>query len=253
MIGGEVMQVSEPEAQLLIVEDEPAILEGLVTLFEGQGFAVDTASDGLLALEKIAGGRYDLVLLDIMLPGMEGLEVLDRVRSQGDVTPVLMLTARGAEEDVVAGLERGADDYVTKPFGVHELVARVRGLLRRRARADENRGARHFQVAGCRFDLDQLLVSWGAGEIELTSREGLLLEFLVAHRHRPVERSELLVEVWGYRDGSVQTRTVDVHVGQLRSKLRALPADELIATVRGRGYRFVGDVQPASGDVEPVP
>lgn len=241
MIGAEAHAMAV-EAHLLIVEDEAAILEGLVTLFEGQGFAVDTAADGLLALEKIAGGRYDLVLLDIMLPGMEGLEVLERVRSQGDVTPVLLLTARGAEEDVVAGLERGADDYVTKPFGIHELVARVRGLLRRRVRTDDNRGARQFQVAGCLFDLDQLRITWPAGELELTSREGLLLEFLVAHRHRPAERSELLVEVWGYRDGSVQTRTVDVHVGQLRAKLRVLDAGDLISTIRGRGYQFVGDV-----------
>jgi two-component system response regulator RegX3 len=243
MMSTAVAQAPSPMTRVLLVEDEPSILEGLVTLFEGQGFAVDTAADGLVALEKIAGGGYDCVLLDIMLPGMEGLEVLARVRAQGDVTPILMLTARGAEEDVVAGLERGADDYVTKPFGVHELVARVRGLLRRKSRPAENRGARHFIVAGCAFDLDQLSVTWVGGDIALTAREALLLEFLVAHRHRPVERGELLVEVWGYRDGSVQTRTVDVHVGQLRAKLRALPIeDELIETVRGRGYRFTAEV-----------
>lgn len=233
------------QGRLLLVEDEAPILEGLTVLFEGQGFSVDTASDGLLALEKIAGGRYDLVVLDIMLPGMEGLEVLERIRTQGDDTLVLLLTARGAEDDVVAGLERGADDYVTKPFGVHELVARVKGLLRRRGRPDMNGVARRFTVAGCRYDLDGLSITWPAGELRLTSREALLLEYLVAHRHRPVERAELLVNVWGYRDGSLQTRTVDVHVMQLRHKLRALPdGDELITTVRGRGYRFAGEPLP---------
>jgi two-component system response regulator RegX3 len=247
MIAAMTTTSAATEGRLLLVEDETAILEGLVELFEGQGFAVDTAQDGLVALEKIAGGRYDLVVLDIMLPGMEGLEVLDRVRAHGDVTPILMLTARGAEEDVVAGLERGADDYVTKPFGVHELVARVKGLLRRKPATKETAPARHFSSGECLFDLDALVVRCSGGELQLTSREGLLLEYLVTHRHRPVERSELLVHVWGYRDGSVQTRTVDVHVGQLRQKLRRLPGGEsMIETVRGRGYRFAADVEPGS-------
>jgi DNA-binding response OmpR family regulator len=238
--------MSETRAQrLLVVEDEVAIQEGLLELFLGQGFEVQTCGDGLEALEKIAETRFDLVLLDIMLPGMEGLEVLERVRGHGDQTPILLLTARGAEEDIVAGLERGADDYVTKPFGVHELVARVKGLLRRRSDwTTDEAPAKRFSAGDLSFDLDQLVVAHPAGElVKLTAREASLLEFLVSHRHRPVGRDELLVEVWGYRDGSVQTRTVDVHVAQLRAKLKALPDGErVIETVRGRGYQLGVDI-----------
>jgi two-component system response regulator RegX3 len=229
-----------PAPRLLIVEDEAPIREGLVTLFDAQGFEVQSVGDGLAAIEVAAGGGFDAVLLDIMLPGMDGLAVLRHLRSRSDTVAVLLLTAKGAEDDVVRGLEAGADDYVTKPFGIHELVARVRGLLRRVKVAATKEAPRRFDVGEATIDLDGLLVTRRGAEVRLTAREGSLLGFLAERRHRPVARDELLVEVWGYRDGSIQTRTVDVHMQQLRAKLKTVGGDAWLETVRGRGYRFVG-------------
>lgn len=226
--------------RLLIVEDEAPIREGLVTLFEAQGFDVVSVGDGLAAVEAAAHGGFDAVLLDIMLPGMDGLSVLRHLRSRSDSVAVLLLTAKGAELDVVRGLEAGADDYVTKPFGIHELVARVRGLLRRARVAATAETPRRVIVDDSTIDLDALTIVRGAASVKLTAREGALLTFLLDRKHRPVARDELLVEVWGYRDGSIQTRTVDVHVQQLRARLALVGGEAWIETVRGRGYRFVG-------------
>lgn len=232
-------------ARLLVVEDEATIRDGLVALFESQGFLVDAVGDGLSALERSAASEYDLVLLDLMIPGLPGLDVLTRLRARGLAVPVLVLTAKGAEEDVVAGIERGADDYVVKPFGIHELVARAKGLLRRRTREST---PRRIQIGAALLDLDALnvtflTVSGSRGALALTAREASLLDYLLARRHRAVTREELLVDVWGYSDGTIQTRTVDVHVLQLRKRLREVPGGDVwIGTVRGRGYRFEGDV-----------
>jgi len=223
--------------RVLLVEDEIPILEGLLELFRARGFAPEGVADGAEALERLARGGFDLVVLDLMLPGLDGLTVLRRARARGDETPVLILTARGAEEDVVAGLEAGADDYVTKPFGIRELVARARGLLRRPGVGPQ--GPRRVRIGAATVDLDALEVTWSGGALRLTSREGRLLDYLIARRGKAVSREELLVDVWGYHDGTVRTRTVDVHMQQLRAKLRPVPdAEAWIATVRGRGYRF---------------
>jgi two-component system response regulator RegX3 len=220
----------------LIVEDEAAIRHGLIELLRSQGLALDLAADGHEAQIKLSTGRYDLVLLDWMLPGVDGLTLLQQLRGRGDLTPVLMLTARGAEADIVAGIDAGADDYVTKPFGIRELVARVRGLLRR-ARPPAAQSV--FRIGEASVDLARLLVTWPLGQIELSAREGLILEYLRARPGVAVTREALLTDVWGYHDGSIRTRTVDVHILQLRNKLRALPGGEgWIGTVRGRGYRF---------------
>jgi len=225
--------------RVLIVEDEAPILEGLSELFEAQGFEPERASDGLTAVDLLEAGHFDLVLLDLMIPGLDGLSVLRRVRAAGDDTPVLILTARGAEEDVVAGIEAGADDYVTKPFGIRELVARARGLLRRARPTEET--ARTLVVGPATIDFGLSKVVWAGGEVSLTARENMLLDYVSARADRAVTREELLVHVWGYRDGTVRTRTVDVHVQQLRAKLRPVPGGEgWIATMRGRGYRFAG-------------
>lgn len=227
----------EAPPRILLVEDEEPILAGLEELFRSQGFEPDRAMDGRVALERLAENDYALVVLDLMIPEVPGLEVLRRRRAEGDHTPVLVLTAKGAEEDVVAGLEAGADDYVTKPFGIKVLVARARGLLRRAVQEPD--APRRLTVGDAEVDLDRLAVSWGGDELRLTAREGTLLSYLASRRHRAVTREELLVDVWGYRDGTVRTRTVDVHVQQLRAKLKAVPGGEQwIGTVRGRGYRF---------------
>jgi two-component system response regulator RegX3 len=241
MLSGMTVSATEASLRVLLVEDEAPIREGLSALFESQGFDVDAVGDGLAALEKLAAGRFDMVILDIMLPGLDGLSVLTHLRARGDITPVLLLTAKGAEDDIVRGLEKGADDYVTKPFGIHELVARVKGLLRRHHRK-QGEPRQVIRVQGGVIDVDELCVKGEqGGVVKLTARETSLLAFLASRAHRPVERSELLVEVWGYRDGSIQTRTVDVHIQQLRAKLKDVPGpEEWIGTVRGRGYRFFG-------------
>lgn len=231
------------DATILLVEDEAPIRDGVESLLVGQGLRVRAVDDGARADEALRAGGYDLVVLDWMLPGVSGIEVLRRARGRGDPTPVLMLTARGAEDDVVAALEAGADDYVTKPFGVRELVARIRGLLRRpRPSPEPTHLTRRRLKGGVSLDHDLLEIRWAGGVLRLTRRESDLLAHLATHHERVVPRDELLVQVWGYRDGSVRTRTVDVHVQQLRAKLRAVPGGEAwVGTVRGRGYRFEGE------------
>jgi DNA-binding response OmpR family regulator len=228
--------VTADAPRVLIVEDEPAIRNGLIELFRSQGYALETAEDGHAALARLASATYDLVLLDIMLPGVDGLGVLRQTRARGNLVPVLILTARGAEADVVAGLDAGADDYVTKPFGIRELLARARGLLRRNRPAQP---ATAFTIGDVSIDLARLQVTWPGGQIDLTSREGLILDYLRARPGVAVTREQLLTDVWGYHDGTVRTRTVDVHILQLRTKLRQIAgADDWIGTVRGRGYRW---------------
>jgi len=240
-MANDVTDSSQRSPKVLLVEDEAPILDGLDALFSGQGFETSLAPDGEAALEHLASGSFDLIVLDLMIPKIDGLSVLRHARAQRDETPVLILTAKGAEEDVVRGLEAGADDYVTKPFGVKELLARARGLIRRPRRADES--ARQFEIGGALLDLDAQHVR-EATEVKLTTRETTLLAYLIERRHRPVTRGELLVDVWGYNDGSVRTRTVDVHIQQLRAKLREVPgAESWIETVRGRGYRFVAEIE----------
>ena len=224
-----------------MVEDERPIREGLVELFGAQGMVAEGVGDGAQALERLARGSVDLLVLDIMLPGLDGLSVLRALRARGDVTPTLLLTAKGTEDDVVRGLELGADDYVTKPFGIHALSARVKGLLRRSQRAP-GEAVRVLRTDGVVFDYERLVVERDAARVSLTSREAELLWFLAKRAHRVVSREELLVDVWGYQDGSIQTRTVDVHILQLRQKLTAVAVEGWVGTVRGRGYRFMGTV-----------
>jgi two-component system response regulator RegX3 len=227
--------------RLLIVEDEDPIREGVAELFSLHDFAVDVAADGREASALLARERYALIVLDLMIPPPTGLELLTALRARGDTTPVLVLTARGSEEDVVEGLERGADDYVTKPFGIKALVARARGLLRRSALPPESGPPAPVALGGAVVDLAAARVTYGAHlSLSLTAREVSLLQFLLQHRDRVVSRAELLVQVWGYRDGNIETRTVDVHLVKLRKKLAAVPGGEhWIETSRGLGYRLV--------------
>jgi len=221
-------------ARVLIVEDETPIRDGLVSLFSGQGFETKSAASGPEALDALAKDTFDIVVLDLMIPPPTGLEVLARLRETDDRTPVLVLTALGSEDDVVRGLEAGADDYITKPFGVKELLARARGLLRR-VKPEKSRA---LVIGDATLDLDKLELVRGPKNVRLTAREADLLGYLVERKGKTVARDELLVSVWGYRDGSIQTRTVDVHVQQLRAKLAAIGGKDWISTIRGRGYVF---------------
>lgn len=210
-----------------MVDDEPTILAQVATRLRAEDFAVETAVDGPSAVATAAATDPDLVILDVMLPGFDGLEVCRRIQAQR-ATPVLMLTARSDETDMLIGLGVGADDYLTKPFSMRELVARVRVLLRRMDRAAD---AEPILVGDCRIDLQARRVHRGHDEVHLTRTEFDLLAFLIRRPRAAVSRDTLLEHVWGWASG-VESRTVDTHVKALRRKLGA----ELIRTVHGVGY-----------------
>ncbi len=224
------------KAKLLVVEDEAAIRSGLVDVFVYHGYAVDTAETGDDGLRKSLSGRYDLILLDVMLPGVDGFEICNRIRQQDRQQPVIMLTAKSSDEDIVQGLTLGADDYVAKPFSVTQLVLRVQAVLRRSG-IDEDNTREINLVNGMVIDTQNLC----AGETAFTRREMDLLQYLYQQSERPVSREELLARVWGYANHlEIETRTVDIHIAKLRRKIETDPANpEAIVTVRGAGYRLM--------------
>ncbi len=228
--------------RLLVVEDEPAIRSGLVDVFVFHGYDVDSAADGPEGLLKATSGKYDLILLDIMLPGMNGLDVCERIRHHDREQPIIMLTARSTDEDVIRGLSLGADDYVTKPFSVAQLVVRVHAVLRR-ARAGVEQATVLQLGSGVTIDTRNLRGTRGDEEISFTRREVEILQYLHAHSDHPVSREELLARVWGYgRNLEIETRTVDIHVAKLRRKIELDPAEpQLLVTIRGAGYRLLSD------------
>jgi DNA-binding response OmpR family regulator len=216
--------------RILVVDDEPTILAALATRLRAEEFLVETAVDGPSAVAAAAASKPDLVVLDVMLPGFDGLEVCRRIQALRS-TPVLMLTARSDETDMLIGLGIGADDYLTKPFSMRELVARVRVLLRRMDRADGIDGVQPISIGEYRIDLQARRVHRGADEIHLTRMEFDLLVFLAGRPRATVARETLLEHVWGWAS-EVESRTVDSHVKALRRKL----GSELIRTVHGVGY-----------------
>jgi DNA-binding response OmpR family regulator len=220
--------------RVLIVEDEASLREGLIDLLSGAGHEVVAVAEGQAAIELGSGESFDLVLLDLMLPDLDGIEVCRRLREVRPVLPILMLTARGAEADKVAGLDAGADDYVTKPFGARELLARLDALARRAAAAPAEPEV--IEQDGCRIDLNRLQARRGEETNALTPREVGIVRWLYRHRNRAVTRSELLERVWG-ASGDLQTRTVDMTVAKLRQKIELDPAaPRLVVTVTGVGY-----------------
>jgi two-component system, OmpR family, alkaline phosphatase synthesis response regulator PhoP len=225
--------------RILIVEDNEDLAFGLRATLEFEGYEVDVAPDGRSGLGLISASPPDLVVLDLMLPDQDGYEVLSRLRKHGDRTPVLVLTARSEETDVVMGFDRGADDYVTKPFSTLELLARVRALLRRTVGPS---GRDHLRVE--RFGDVEVNPASGTvlrdGEtVTLTPKEFDLLVALLRRRGAVASRKELLAEVWSYANPKVETRTVDVHIAELRRKLELDPANPRhILTVRKKGYRL---------------
>jgi two-component system alkaline phosphatase synthesis response regulator PhoP len=226
--------------RLLVVEDEEAIRTGLVDVFVFHGYDVAAVGDGRQGLARAQAERFDLVLLDVMLPGLDGFAVCEAIREHDRDLPIIMLTAKVADEDIVNGLRLGADDYVGKPFGVQELVLRVEAVLRRTRGADEQ--VRHLDIdAGARLDVAALSGDIDGVPQRFTRREMDILRYLHAHSDRPVTREELLREVWGYaRHLELETRTVDIHIAKLRRKLeREAREPARLVTVRGAGYRLV--------------
>ena len=224
--------------RVLIVEDEPDMAMGLRDNLEFEGYEVLVARDGVEGLERAAAAQPDLILLDVMLPGKSGLDVCRDLRGRGMSMPIIMLTARGQEVDKVVGLEIGADDYVTKPFSIKELLARVRAHLRRAA--GQTRAASAYEFGGVRLDFKKYLASKDGRRLELSPREFAILEIFVRHRGETVTRERLLDEVWGYNCFPA-TRTVDNHISKLRQKIEATPADpQYLITVHRIGYRFLG-------------
>lgn len=223
--------------RILVVEDDPDIAELIVRYLQKAEFGVDRVANGRDALEAIGVRTPDLVILDLMLPQMTGLEVCRRLRTDARTAavPVIMLTARAEESDRIVGLDVGADDYVAKPFSPGELVARVRALLRRVNRSSSTPGA-PLQYGPISVDADRHVVSVVGREISLTAKEFLLLAYLIEHRGRVLSRDVLLADVWGYRYTG-GTRTVDVHVRRLREKLPLL--SEALVTVKQFGYKLV--------------
>jgi two-component system alkaline phosphatase synthesis response regulator PhoP len=223
--------------KLLIVEDEPAILSAMCRGFEFEGFEVVMAVDGRDALARIESERPDLVVLDVMLPKLNGIDVCKQLREAGEEVPIILLTARDQEMDKVLGLRSGADDYVTKPFSFLELLARVEAVLRRRP-AGAQTGS--DGAPALRLDAKRMEVYKGERKLELSKREFRILEYFVDHRDEIVTRERLLDDVWGY-DAYPFSRTVDTHIAKLRKKLEEDPSDpKLIVTVHGIGYKFTG-------------
>jgi len=230
--------MTAPKARILVVEDDPSIVLGLRLNLEGEGYAVTTIADGQDALQAVRNDEWDLVVLDIMLPRRNGYEILSDMRRRGDHTPVVVLSARTAETDTVMGLDLGADDYVTKPFSVGELLARVRASLRRRARPVEPDVWRFGDVE---VDPGRRTVRRGDEELELTATEFDVLVTLLEARGRALSRRQIMDRVWGAGHHGTE-RTIDNFIVRLRSKLEPDPANPRhLVTVRGVGYRFGSD------------
>jgi len=228
--------------RILIVEDEVAIRNGLVDVFVYHGYDVDAAVDGTEGLEKALSGQFDLILLDVMLPGMNGFDICNRVRSQDRDQPIIMLTAKSSDDDIIQGLSLGADDYVAKPFSVAQLVLRVQAVLRR-AHLDINNNPNIKLGQSLEIDTRNLSGKRGAEPLAFTKREMEILQYLHAHGERPVSREELLTKVWGYaKHLDLETRTVDIHIAKLRRKIEIDPTDpKHLVTVRGAGYRLLSN------------
>jgi DNA-binding response OmpR family regulator len=227
--------------KILIVEDEIPMLQGLKDNLELEGYTVDTASEGKEGLEKIRNGQFNLILLDVMLPGMSGFDICKTIRKENIITPVILLTAKGEEIDKVLGLELGADDYITKPFSLRELLARIKTILRRTSGSGANQDSPAVLTIGL---LKVNFINYEAfndkGEVKMSHKEFELLKYLWNHKNLVIARNELMDSVWGI-ESEVTTRTVDNFIVKLRQKIEINPNEpKIILTVHGIGYKMIG-------------
>ena len=232
------MTQNTSSTNILIIEDEIAIAEGLVDLCELNGYRVKHVVDGESGLAEALSGQYGLVLLDLMLPGMDGFTVCDKIREKDKSLPIIILSAKNSDDDIINGLKFGADDYIPKPFSVPMLLARIEAVLRRSRQTMENEGK---LVAGnLRVNFREYTGVRGTEELAFTRKEIEILEYLWNNRDHAVPRAELLKKVWGYENAeSVDTRTVDIHITKLRKKIEDDPAHpKLLVTFRGEGYQM---------------
>jgi two-component system response regulator RegX3 len=224
--------------RILIVEDEKSLSEPLAFLLGREGYEITIVDDGPSAIAEFDRSGTDLMLLDLMLPGIPGTEVCREIRTRSQV-PIIMLTAKDSEVDVVVGLELGADDYVTKPYSTRELLARIRAVLRRRVETDDD-GVAILESGDVRMDVERHTVAVRGAETAMPLKEFELLELLLRNSGRVLTRGQLIDRVWG-ADYFGDTKTLDVHIKRIRSKIEATPSEpEMLVTVRGLGYRFEG-------------
>ena len=225
--------------RVLLIEDEPGLVITLTDRLKSEGYVVASASDGPSGFERATREPWDVILLDVMLPGANGFDVCRDVRQRGVTTPIIMLTARGQIVDKVLGLKLGADDYMTKPFDLMELTARIEVQLRRRTAAAA--GTTAYTFGGISVDFRKAEVTRDGKPLDFSAREFLLLKYFIEHRGATLSRDELLNEVWGYYS-MPSTRTVDVHVAWVRQKIERNPRHpQYLLTVHGLGYKFVGE------------
>lgn len=223
--------------RILLVEDESSLSEPLSFLLTREGFVVEIAEDGQVALDVFANGNFDIILLDLMIPKVPGNEVCRQIRTTSNI-PIIMLTAKDTEVDKVVGLELGADDYVTKPYSTRELLARIKAVLRRNTKEDVIDGDGVLDIAGIRLDADRHTLHVQGVLVAIPLKEFELLEYLMSNAGRVLTRGQLIDRVWG-SDYYGDTKTLDVHIKRLRSKIESDPAEPVhLVTVRGLGYRF---------------
>jgi len=228
--------VKKPKASILVVEDDMAILHGLLDVLVFNGYQAAGVEDGGEGLKKALEERHDLIILDVMLPTLDGFSICKKIRKEKPNQAIIILTAKGSEDDIISGFRAGADDYVSKPFSLRELMVRVEAVLRR---AGKTLGDEQIHSHGIFFDGKTLMATHNEGVIELTRREMDIILYLHRKKDQIVSKKELLTEVWNYADPDIETRTVDIHMLKLRKKISSLIGDiPFILTVRGEGYRL---------------
>ena len=228
--------MKQPKAHILVVEDDAALLRGLMDVLVFNGYEAVGAQDGGEGLNAGLKEQYDLILLDVMLPTVDGFTICKEIRKQKPNQGIIMITAKGSEDDIVAGFKAGADDYIPKPFSLREVMVRVEAVLRR---SGKNLGDQEIHVKEIFFDGKNLKAELNDRCVELTRREMDIILYLYRHQDRIVSKKELLTEVWHYADADIETRTVDIHMLKLRKKIAVLIEEApFIVTIRGEGYRL---------------